>query len=202
MNFPTTSITDLPVGVIDAPGPVVESPEPGQLVVIPSRGRYRLARVTKVGPKRVTAEYTTPGAIDEAWKIASRSRVARLTGEATHEEKLAARYAAEADVVEALDLATDHLDGDAKWVAWSELPEAYRAVGDRPNNYSGRTMIFSAEQLRAWAVSSRESAAAKRAQLDEAREYDALALDVKARRYVHKTTKNVARADVHEVPAP
>lgn len=41
----------------------------GDLVAVHSRGSYRLAQVTKVGPKRVEVIYTTQGAWNDAIKI-------------------------------------------------------------------------------------------------------------------------------------
>lgn len=41
-------------------------PVPGQRIVVYSRGRYRVAEVTKVGPKRYTVEYTTPNGSGQA----------------------------------------------------------------------------------------------------------------------------------------
>lgn len=53
--------------------PITEIAE-GDLVVVFSRGTYRLAKVTKLGPKRITVIYTTQGAWTEAQKIADHLR--------------------------------------------------------------------------------------------------------------------------------
>jgi hypothetical protein len=198
-----TAITDLPAAVVASADLTdkVESPEVGQLVVIYSRGRNRVARVTKVGPKRVTAEYTTPSAVKQAWELAAISHEARLMRDAASSRKMAERYEAEATIVERLGLATDHLDGDDKWVVWAELPAEYRAVADQPNNYSQRTIVWTAEQLRQWATDARNRADRDEAKLDAARAHDALPLAEKAATYVQMTTKAVSRDAVWAVPS-
>lgn len=50
---------------------------PGDIVAIDSRGRKRLARVTKVGPVRVQTEYTTESAIQTADRYGGELAVTR-----------------------------------------------------------------------------------------------------------------------------
>ena len=102
------NITDLPCTVVAESdlGPKVESPEVGQLVVIHGRSRYRVARVVKVGPKRLTAQFTTPSAVELAWKLGAQSHVAQLTGEAAYQRKNADRYERIAELIERLGVET------------------------------------------------------------------------------------------------
>lgn len=197
------NITDLPATVVDQAQLTdkVTDPQVGQLVVAPVRNRYRVARVVKVGPKRVTVECTTPTAIEQAWKIAGINREAEAVRNAEHARKQAARYEAEAEVTERLGLATDHLDGDKRWVRWAELPAEYRAVSGHPGNGSGTTIVYGAEQMRAWAADSRAAVTRYKGRIEEARAYDARPLADKAADHVQMTTKNVSREVVWAVPA-
>lgn len=49
--------------------PVPADTEVGDLVVVYSRGSYRLALVEKLGPKRISVVYTTEGALKESGKV-------------------------------------------------------------------------------------------------------------------------------------
>lgn len=197
-----TAITNLPARVFD-PATVTEpatDPKVGDLVATYTRGRVREARVVKVGPKRLTVEYTTPGAIETAWKIAAINREARRRGEIAYQEKLAARYDAEADVIERLDLATADRDGRDAWVDWRTLPAEYRAVADAPNNYSKQTIIYPAAQMREWAQDARRAAETARGKLDADRAQDARPIEERAAECVHMTTFNAKRENVYLIP--
>jgi hypothetical protein len=195
------NITDLPHTVVaDADlTDKVESPEIGQLVVIYSRGRNRVARVVKVGPKRITAEYTTPSAVEQAWKLAAMSHEAQLVARAKHDRQLAARYEATAELIERLGVERFTFD---EFVPLASLPaEWVKATADNRNRGVDRGIAHSPEQLRKWAADSREGADRAEAKLPEARAHDARPLADKAADYVQMTTKNVSRDAVWAAPA-
>jgi hypothetical protein len=110
----------------------------GQLVVVFSRNRYRVARVVKLAAKRVAVEYTTLGAIDEAWKIAGISHVARLRDEIAHDLEIAARYEKQADLIERLGIEVTEGRSDP-FVPLASLPAEYRAL-DSSRNAARTTM--------------------------------------------------------------
>lgn len=195
------NITDLPAAVIANADLTdkVDSPEVGQLVVIYSRGRNRVARVVKVGPKRVTAEYTTPTAIEQAWKIAAHSHVAQITADAAYQRKNADRYERIAELIERLGVETFTYD---EFVPLASLPKAYvKATRADRNSYSTQEIVRTPEQLRAWATECRERADRAEARLDAARAHDARPLADKAADLVQMTTKAVARDAVWAVPS-
>lgn len=90
----------LPAQVVDAENlPVVDTLYEGMTVAFYSRGRYRAAKVVKIGPKRVTAIYTTEGALKTAEKIASISEVRRVRVEQQQQQTYAAEYRATAEQI-------------------------------------------------------------------------------------------------------
>lgn len=205
------NLSALPATVIDADTaktlPVHEDPTVGDTVVVYSRGRNRLARVAKVGPKRITVEYTTAGAWDTAADIAAQSRVARLTREIARDAKNADRYRRMADMIEALNITPteDAVQGEygrhSEFVPLASLPAEYAAVdAETGTNGARTTIVWKPESLRDWADSSEEHAAKCEAGMDEARAYDATPLAERVAAHVHVTTKNVARADVKVAP--
>ena len=121
--------------------PVPELIEIGDLVAIYSRGRERVARVTKVGPKRVTAEYTTRGAVDEAQRIAGGFSISRAQADIEG-------YEARADEYEALAAGRP----DDEWIE------------------QGAYSRITAAGLRKHVTSYRRSAARRRAEIEVARE--------------------------------
>lgn len=200
--MPTTQITDLPVAVIDADVaqslPVEPDPTEGQLVIIFSRGRYRLARVTKVGPKRVTAEYTTPGAINTAYEIASTNREALAYRSIASLERIIARYTRMAELIDTLGIEiTDNRPVGEKFVPLASLPAEYAKLdAESGTNGSRSTIVRSSADLRKWADNARQSIESEQAKLDSAKAYDALPLNERAAKHVHMTTKTVGREQV------
>jgi hypothetical protein len=198
----TTSITDLPVAVYDPAslGEPLTEVAVGDTVVAHVRGRYRAARVTKLGPKRATVECTTPTAIDEAWKIAAYSREQRNRGERTHQLANAERYERDAEWAERFGIAP--ANGDSEFVALADLPAEYVALAaDAHDRRTGRMFVVTVEQWREWAASARSAAAKCDDTLDEARAYDARPLAEKAAEHVNMTTKSVLRAELYPIPA-
>lgn len=195
-------ITDLPVGVIadDVELTVAAEPTVGQVVATYTRGRIRVARVVKVGPKRVTVEYTTPGAIKTAFEIAETNRVDAARKQAAHDYREAARYLATVEVMEQLGI--EPSDG---FVPIASLPREYVVASDamRNPNYARTTIVHTTEQLRKWAQSHLANAERVEApeHLGALAAYDELSLIERARQHVHMTTKNCKREDIFELPA-
>lgn len=200
-----TLVTALPATVIDAATaealPVHENPAVGDTVVTHTRGRYRLARVTKVGPKRVAVEYTTAGAWTEAAKAGSYSRVERIHASNAHSAKLAARYRLMADLIDRLGI-TPTEDRKPSFVALSSLPAEYAKL-DAANGTNGArtTIVWKPETLREWADAADAAVVDNTAKLEEAAAYDAKPLAERIAEHVHVTTKSVPRAAILTAPA-
>lgn len=91
---------DLPARVVadsDVSGVPVADPQVGDLVVVHSRGRVRVVKVEKVGPKRVSVVYTTETALREAQKIAAAYPPSRLRSHAEDLREMAAELRAQAE---------------------------------------------------------------------------------------------------------
>ena len=199
-----TAITDLPVAVYDPAslGEPLTEVAVGDTVVAYVRGRYRAARITKLGPKRATVECTTPTAIDEAWKIAAYSHEARALGEIKRGNESADRYERQAEMIERLgiEVTEGRRYPDTAFVPLASLPAEYVAL-DGLRNAAQTTIVHSPEQLRRWAASAREGAARAEASLDDARAYDARPLAERAAEHVNMTTKSVQRAELYPIPS-
>jgi hypothetical protein len=201
-----TTVTALPATVIDTDTaealPVHENPAVGDTVVTHTRGRYRLARVTKVGPKRVAVEYTTAGAWDTAAKAGSYSRVERIHADNKRAADLAKNYRDTADVIERLNIEpTDDKPLAEKWVPIMSLPLEYRKLERYPYRSNAEIIVYSPKQLREWADDCDARIIAATAALEEAAAYDAKPLADRIAEHVHVTTKSVPRTAILTAPA-
>lgn len=197
MNNADNTITDLPATVVSAEDFAALTPatDPaiGDSVVIYSRGRYRVARVTKVGPKRVTAEYTTPSAIARAFEVASISEVASTTARIANNRKQAQRYRALADMIDRLGIKPTEDTADS-FVPLASLPAEYAKLdAETGSNLARTTIVWKPETLRRWADNHDADTLKADAGMDAARAHDARPLRDKARDAVVMTTKAVPR---------
>lgn len=197
-----TTYTDLPIGRISADDfeamTVPADPKVGDVVYTHSRGSYRKVRVAKVGPKRLTVEYTTDGAIKTAESIAEQSRLAAAKRDFAHAVKTAARYRKMANVMEAHGMEpTNERDGWDAFVKLDTLPAEFAALDSESGTNAARsTVVYPAAQYREWADNQDARATKYEASFADAAEYDALPFATKVAQHVHMTTKNVKREDV------
>lgn len=183
-SIPTvqTANGELPVFVfpVDHELPVAEQVEVGDTIAFFSRGRFRAAKVVKVTAKRVTAEYTTQGAYDEAVKAAQFSHEGYLLRQAAHSRKMA----------------TEHL-------ATADLIESGRPVDRHVARSIERHGVGYAAMLREWArnadAAGDQASPEFQAKLAEARAQDAVPFEQRVIEATHVTSKNVSRGDVFAV---
>jgi hypothetical protein len=202
-TFPTTE-GDLPAFVFPADHelPVAETVEPGRVVAIYSRGRYRAARVVKVGPKRAQVRYTTVGAREAAETVASIDRVAQVKAARRYDAATRERYLAWAETIERLAFEpTAGRPGYDAFVPISSLPvelqELERQSGSR--NAARTTIVYSPAQYREWAAALAGSAERDPERLAAAAVEMARPAAERIADATHVTTKSVALGEVYAV---
>jgi hypothetical protein len=186
----------LPAQVLDAENlPAVDTLYEGMTIAFHSRGRYRAAKVTKIGPKRVTAIYTTEGAHTDAIKIAGINRVAVVRGRQRHDLDLAVEYRAKADAIDAGQVDPDTKGSGAVLVFLKSEDERAEKIAEWRATYP--------TQLREWAESMEtandEDGETFKQRLAQAEAEDAVPFAQRVIEATNITSKTVKRDEVFAV---
>lgn len=186
--------------------PVATDVEVGQIVAFHSRDRYRAALVTKVGPKRITAIYTTAGARTTAEEIASIQNEAQVQAGRRHELARTQRYLAMADLIERLgiEVTEGRKHPEDPFVKIASLPVEYQQLELQGGGTNGArtTIVWKPETLREWASALTPEGIERHAKaLAAAREEDAKPMLERIVKATHVTTKSVPRGEVFAVDA-
>jgi hypothetical protein len=188
------NVTDLPVRVISREEfnalPAITDPAIGDLVAVNARGRYRIARVAKVGPKRLSVEFTTPGAITTAEQIGSTNFTAQNETAIADQRNMATRYRAFAETIERLGYTP--IDD---FVSIASLPAELQALEaqSKSRNVARTTIIYPPATWLEWAENADAHADRLEGQREALAKRDALPLVERIAAHVHMTTKSVPR---------